>query len=57
MQNVRMFFTGIAIFVASLFMVSCSGGDSENEQKKILENATWTSVASVSHNPSAVAID
>lgn len=57
MQNVKMIIMGIAFLATALFTVSCSGDDSENEQKKFLENATWTSVASVSHNPSAVAVD
>ena len=41
MQNVKMIIMGIAFLATALFTVSCSGDDSENEQKKFLENATW----------------
>lgn len=57
MQNVKKIIGSIALFATAFLTVSCSGDDTENEHKKILENATWTSVGSVSHNPSAVAVD
>ena len=57
MEKIRNGFMALlAIAIASAY-VSCSNGDSDENESKKLENTSWSSVETLSHNSLSVATD